>query len=221
MNSFCGCSRRPNWRSTSSRATSSDISAAPLGQTLLAAAETCQPVKEKLREFKAGDNWTRNIAKRNGLHSKVLHGEAGSINNELIEKGMEEVRAVCAKFPARDTFNVDETGVQWKLMARRTYFLQSEEGEKEDGGGESTKRGGMAPPDYAELSSHFGFLERAAQESGNRDRTPHLQKTRMSMIAAQVSKPARQADRRNVLGENQEGGGGGVQQNSVARFSML
>ena len=56
-----------------------------------------------------------------------LHGEAGSVDKEAIKKGMEEVRALCEKYPARFIFNVDETGLQWKLMPRCTYLSVSED----------------------------------------------------------------------------------------------
>lgn len=44
---------------------------------------------------------------------------------------------------------------------------EEEDPEDEDGGDESTGRRRCAPPAYAELSPHFGVLERAAEESGN------------------------------------------------------
>ena len=44
---------------------------------------------------------------------------------------------------------------------------EDEENEEEDD--KSTGRGRGAPPSYGELSSHFGILERAAQDSGNAD----------------------------------------------------
>ncbi|CAB1115493.1 unnamed protein product [Ectocarpus sp. CCAP 1310/34] len=47
---------------------------------------------------------------------------------------------------------------------------EGEEDEEEEGGGdENTGRKRRAPPAYDELSSHFGALEAAAEESGNGD----------------------------------------------------
>ena len=63
---------------------------------------------------------------RNKIQSARLHGEAGSVDKEAIKEAMEEPRALCAKYPARLIFNVDETGLQWKLMPRRTYLSTSE-----------------------------------------------------------------------------------------------
>ena len=95
--------------------------------TLLASDNTPGPVKERLEEFKAGDKWAKNFVKRNELHSKVLHGEAGSVDHEKIKEGMEAVRKACKDYPARNIFNVDETGIQYKLMPRRTYVCSFED----------------------------------------------------------------------------------------------
>ena len=48
--------------------------------------------------------------------------------------------------------------------------------EEEGGGDENTARARRAPPAYDELSSHFGVLEAAAEESGNRDVTFYLKR---------------------------------------------
>ena len=77
-------------------------------------------------------------------------------------------------------------------------------GEKEDeqpqgGGDENTGRERRAPPAYDELSSHFGVLEAAAEESGNGDAAFYLTKAKMAMIAAHSAKRVRQADMREFV----------------------
>ena len=66
--------------------------------------------------------------------------------------------------------------------------------EKEDGDNERTGCGSTVPPPYAEISSSFGLLERAAYGGGNDNAAFHLQKARMAFIEAHASKPVRQAD---------------------------
>lgn len=94
--------------------------------TLLGAATTSAAVKAKLETFMAGQKWAKNFVKRQNLQSKVLHGEAGSVNPELIENGMSEIREACKEYPPSRIFNVDETGILWKLMPRRTYLSRRE-----------------------------------------------------------------------------------------------
>ena len=64
---------------------------------------------------------------------------------------------------------------------------------------EGTERGVGEPPAYAELSSYFGVLEKAAEDSRNGDAAFHLQRAKIAMIAAHASKPARQADMRECF----------------------
>ena len=64
---------------------------------------------------------------------------------------------------------------------------------------EKTGRERRAPPAYDELSSHFGVLEAAAEESGNGDAAFYLTKAKMAMIAAHSAKRVRQADMREFF----------------------
>lgn len=88
--------------------------------TLLEASTSGEKLK-KLETFQAGDKWAKNFVKRQNLVTKVLHGEAGSVNpnSEVIKKGMETVIHACKVY-------VDETGIFWKLMPKRSYLSASE-----------------------------------------------------------------------------------------------
>ncbi|CAB1101968.1 unnamed protein product [Ectocarpus sp. CCAP 1310/34] len=79
--------------------------------TLLADTATSAAVRERVEDLKAGERWAKNFVKRNKIQSVRLHGEAGIVDKEAI------------KF----IFNVDETGLQWKLMPRRAYLSTSED----------------------------------------------------------------------------------------------
>ena len=59
---------------------------------------------------------------RNGPASKRMHGEAGSVNPELVAKGMEQIREERKNYLLENIYNVDETGIQWKIMPERTYL---------------------------------------------------------------------------------------------------
>ena len=76
---------------------------------------------------------------------------------------------------------------------------RSTDDEKEDGDNDRTGCGGIVPPPYAEISSSFGLLERAAEEGGNDNAAFPLQKPRMAFIEAHASKPVRQADIRGFF----------------------
>ena len=86
---------------------------------------TSGSLKQKLDAFMAGDKWTENFTKRHSLVSKVLHGEAGSVDTALFKKGMDEVCEACKKYQPARIFNVDENGLFWKLLPKRSYLSTS------------------------------------------------------------------------------------------------
>ena len=94
--------------------------------TLLDAATTSGSLKQKPNAFMVGDKWIKKITKRHNLVSNVLHGEAGSVDTDLIKKGMNEVCKACKKYQPARIFNVDETGLFWKLMPKLSYLSTSE-----------------------------------------------------------------------------------------------
>ncbi|CAM9922242.1 unnamed protein product, partial [Choristocarpus tenellus] len=56
--------------------------------------EECQ----RLSEFDASDHWVTNFVTRNNLKSMLLHGEAGSIDEEAFVDGMATVRKECENY---------------------------------------------------------------------------------------------------------------------------
>lgn len=58
--------------------------------------------------------------------STVLHGEAGSVNGEAMETGLEELRKVCNKYGLETMLNIDETGVLYGLLPNPTYLSKAQ-----------------------------------------------------------------------------------------------
>ena len=85
--------------------------------------------------------------------------------------------------------------------------VDSTDDEKEDGDNERTGCGGTVQPPYAESSSSFGVLEKAAEKVRNHNAAFHVQKARTAFIEAHASKPVRQAGIRFSSG-HKEGKGG-------------
>lgn len=82
---------------------------------LLAAEATPAGDKKKLETFGASEKWAKNFIARNGMVSTALHGEAGSVDAEAIEKGLEEIREECKKYALANIFNIDETSIRAML----------------------------------------------------------------------------------------------------------
>ena len=84
----------------------------------------------ELKTFMAGLKWAKNVVKRQNLQSKVIHGEASSVNEGLIKEGMGEIREAYKEYPPFRIFNVDEAGILWKLMPKRAYLSIREKNQK-------------------------------------------------------------------------------------------
>lgn len=151
--------------------------------TLSDAATTSAALKAKLDTFRASDKWAQNFTRRQSLASKALHGEAGSVDPELVKKeSMDEIKYVT------------------KVLAGQTVGeKESEDIEEDDSDDGSPRGGGVESPPYAELSQHFGALENYASGRGLEQASYFLKRARMVMIEGHASKPSRQADVRAFL----------------------
>ena len=76
---------------------------------------------------------------------------------------------------------------------------ESSDGEEDGSDDGSTGGGGSDPPSYADLSQHFGTLEKCASGCDLTEASYFLKKARMLMVEAHASKPARQADVREFF----------------------
>ena len=95
---------------------------------------------------------------------------------------------------------LDEAGdVVKALTGHHVEAVESSDEEKDDIDDGCPGSGGAEPPSYAELSQHFGALENYASGCGLPEASSLLKKTRIVMIEAHASKPARQADVREFF----------------------
>ncbi|CAB1108038.1 unnamed protein product [Ectocarpus sp. CCAP 1310/34] len=60
-----------------------------------AAVSTTDGEKKRLEGLTASDRWAKNFVARNGMASTVLHGQAGSVDDETIAEGVEKIREAC------------------------------------------------------------------------------------------------------------------------------
>ncbi|CAB1104515.1 unnamed protein product [Ectocarpus sp. CCAP 1310/34] len=133
---------------------------------------------------------------------KAQEGSKNEARKRLdVHQKVEILKLVDAKLSQgeiADRFGCSERLIR-KVKAERER-VENEAAEEEGGSDdENAGRGRRAPPGYADLSYHFGYLETAAEESGNGDAVHHLSKARTAMIAAHTAKRARQADMREFI----------------------
>ena len=83
--------------------------------------------REKLRSFVASQGWVSNFVKRWALRSVSLSGEGGSVNGAQVSGYIAALREKLREFDPSCIFNVDETGLFFKLLPRRTYISSFED----------------------------------------------------------------------------------------------
>ena len=96
-------------------------------KSLLGAATTSSADKAKLEAFGVGEKWYKSFVKRHELKSKRLHGETGSVDPEVIAKGMSAIHLECTKYNLENIMNCDEIGLFFKLLPKVTYLTPSKD----------------------------------------------------------------------------------------------
>ena len=83
--------------------------------------------RAEIQEFTASLHWARNVITRNGLRHVRLWGEAGSVDSAAIAQEMENLRQKLASYELKLIFNMDETGLFFKMLPRTTYLSSKED----------------------------------------------------------------------------------------------
>ncbi|XP_049267704.1 tigger transposable element-derived protein 4-like [Rhipicephalus sanguineus] len=77
--------------------------------------------------FKFSDGWLRNFKKRYDLAFKKMCGESGAVDNTLVTNYRgEKLVELLRRYSADDTFNLDETGLFYKLLPEKTLARSGE-----------------------------------------------------------------------------------------------
>uniref|UniRef100_A0A1I8BXC5 HTH CENPB-type domain-containing protein n=1 Tax=Meloidogyne hapla TaxID=6305 RepID=A0A1I8BXC5_MELHA len=80
-----------------------------------------------IENFKASDGWLDKFKHRHSIVFKSIQGEAGSIDiGELNNWQKEVLQAEISNFSPNDVFNIDETGLFWKLLPNKTLCFKGE-----------------------------------------------------------------------------------------------
>ncbi|CAA7037302.1 unnamed protein product [Microthlaspi erraticum] len=88
------------------------------------------PQQESEHQFSQG--WLEKFKLRHGIKSFRRFGESGSVDVQDMEKKLEAIREKIDKFPMKDVFNMDETGLFYRLQADHSLATKQLEGKKQD-----------------------------------------------------------------------------------------
>jgi DDE superfamily endonuclease/Tc5 transposase DNA-binding domain len=81
-------------------------------------------------EFVASNGWLHRFKNRYGLKNINLHGEMGDVDLAAIDEEIKKLRLKLAEFDLDCIFNMDETGLFFRCLPKRSYILK-DESEKE------------------------------------------------------------------------------------------
>jgi len=99
----------------------------PLRFGLLQAECKKQAVAMGMTGFSASAGWVSRWLKRSGFGGFVrLHGEGGSVDEDLIAEEMERVRSELAPFHPDNIYNEDESGLTYQCLPTGTYLSLEE-----------------------------------------------------------------------------------------------
>ena len=79
-----------------------------------------------MTSFQDSDSWAGKVARESGWRSKALHGEAGGVDVAAVEPQMAAIRAKIKQFDPNYVYNMDETGLFFKLLPNRSYVKQED-----------------------------------------------------------------------------------------------
>ena len=79
----------------------------------------------KIEGFKCSNGWLHRSKRRFGISSKVLSGESESVDQFLVENGLNEIHSAINGYKHKDIFNVDETGLYYEMMPNKTLSAKS------------------------------------------------------------------------------------------------
>ena len=84
------------------------------------------------------NGWLDNLKKRHGITFKTVQGEAGAVDSQsLLEWQQQVLQPLLGQFSADDVFNLDETGLFWRLLPNKTMSFR---GKRCTGGKKSKQR---------------------------------------------------------------------------------
>ena len=79
----------------------------------------------KINDFKASNGWLDNFKDRHGIKFKSIQGEAAAVNMESVGEWRREIlKNLLVQYLPKDIFNVDETGLFWRLLPDKTMTFK-------------------------------------------------------------------------------------------------
>ncbi|KAI0994891.1 hypothetical protein K3495_g13288 [Podosphaera aphanis] len=89
------------------------------------------PIDKQL-SIEYSNGWLQSFCTRHHLKMHRQRGESGSVNTELVEQELPALKALLSGYASRDIFNVDETGLFYRISPDQNISARQTEGMKKD-----------------------------------------------------------------------------------------
>ena len=80
--------------------------------------------------FRFSQGWLTKFKERYHITKRIKHGESASADPEAVEKGREDMRRITSHYSLKDIYNMDETGLFYKLQPGKTLSDKAVSGTK-------------------------------------------------------------------------------------------
>ena len=82
----------------------------------------------ELADFKGINGYIERLFRRTKVHKSIrLHGRSGSALPESHEARIREIREIASEYELKDVYNIDESGLFYRMDPRKPYFFPSED----------------------------------------------------------------------------------------------
>ena len=82
--------------------------------------------------LKFSNGWAHNFKRRHGIRQFVMHGEGGSASEEDVRKARELLKLALGDYKIEDIYNMDETGLFYRMSPNRSLASAERRGVKKD-----------------------------------------------------------------------------------------
>lgn len=79
-----------------------------------------------ITDFKASNGWLEKFRQRYSISFKTACGESSDVNSETVSEWSKRLPTLCSAYKPSDIFNLDETGLYYRIMPNKTMCLKTE-----------------------------------------------------------------------------------------------
>ena len=83
------------------------------------------------KDFMASSGWLSRFKARHGNSLKALHCEAASVNSSSVSSSCSELQAITASYAQEGIYNMDETGLFYRMPPGKTLAHSPRQGTKQ------------------------------------------------------------------------------------------